>query len=996
MSEQPPPNSLPKPRRVVTGHNKNGHATVQHDSYLDVQPYGDGTCLTPFWYTGEQPADVSSPEDKARLKPSMPPTGSGFTAYDLPPQSQGLFHRSITLDYVIVAKGSLVLGLDDGSRVHLTEGDVVVQQATMHSWNNESTEWARVYGIMFPAQAPVVDGKVLENIWPLLVHTVGLYFFAKGFLLSRRALESTSTCTRPLLPHFQLNESSHLESAQNGCWMPRSFDKAVILVIDALRYDFTVPYSPKTSKQDAPQPFHNALTILHEKATQEPHNAVLFPFIADPPTTTLQRLKGLTTGTLPTFIEAGANFAGSALAEDNIVTQLHKAGKGLVHLGDDTWIKLFPNHFLPNLSHAYDSFLVSDLHTVDNGVEKHLLPLISSRQDEWNVIFGHFLGVDHVGHRFGPVHGEMTSKLKQMDRLIRQVIDLVDENTLLVVLGDHGMDEHGNHGGETDNEVQAALWMYTRRKHFGHLQPYPQNQASYINKRPIAQIDIVPTLSLLLGIPIPFNSLGSPIEEAFIGATGDNWRQLMHAQMLSLAQVERFHQQYTRTGNPPHVTEHDHTDFSRCTSWQGIDFQDSSSLETIYRQLRDYQKTILQYYKHIWAQFSIPHMLEGLLILSFGAIALLLCICGSDEDNITPGASSGTIAIGVATGVVSFFFHTALTWSAGTSVTEGLMLSTTMSSLTLLNCHFPLVGLIRTLKHGYKLTFLDLLTIAFTLLLSIGFASNSYTVWEDRIVLTFLTTFGVCAFSALFQRSLERPSVQIRRTKPRSSGYGVTLRAQIFLSRVTLVIALAGIGMTLAPKWNMTMTSVQSNMVTTTSILVICSLLSGPMGGGSLSTLYLQILSLRKLLDRSPNYTIGPTIAALLGTLHFFGTGHNATFSSIQWGAAYIPFEGLHYPWSPMLVLLNTFSGPIVAAFSTALIAARDEHEHSPESHLVTKSLAIHILVYTVWTLSTAVWAGVLRRHLMVFAIFCPRFLMAGASLLIVDIVAIIVSFIMR
>lgn len=167
MPEAVIPPLLPKPRRVVTTHNNKGVAIVKHDSYLDIQPYGDGTNLTPLWFTTEHPADVSSAEDKSFLQPSVPPTGSGFTAYDLPPKSEGLFHRSITIDYIIVVRGSLVLGLDDGSRVKLDEGDVVVQQATMHSWNNESTEWARVYGIMLPAQAPVIDGRNLEAVWPL-------------------------------------------------------------------------------------------------------------------------------------------------------------------------------------------------------------------------------------------------------------------------------------------------------------------------------------------------------------------------------------------------------------------------------------------------------------------------------------------------------------------------------------------------------------------------------------------------------------------------------------------------------------------------------------------------------------------------------------------------------------------------------------------------------------------------------------------------------------
>ena len=55
------------------------------------------------------------------------------------------------LRHCIVAKGSVVLGLDEGSRVTLNEGDVVVQQSTMHNWCNETDQWARLYGMMVPA-----------------------------------------------------------------------------------------------------------------------------------------------------------------------------------------------------------------------------------------------------------------------------------------------------------------------------------------------------------------------------------------------------------------------------------------------------------------------------------------------------------------------------------------------------------------------------------------------------------------------------------------------------------------------------------------------------------------------------------------------------------------------------------------------------------------------------------------------------------------------------
>ena len=153
----------------------------------------------------------------------------------------------------------------------------------------------------------------------------------------------------------------------DGCWHPKSFDKAVVIIVDALRYDFTVPFNGNETGQQEHY-FHNAFPVLHETSVREPNNAFLRPFIADPPTTTLLRLEGLTTGTLPTFIDAGSNFAGTAIDEDNLVEQLVKAGRKVVHLGDDTWEALFPGKFEPTLSKPFDSFNVWDLHTVDNGV----------------------------------------------------------------------------------------------------------------------------------------------------------------------------------------------------------------------------------------------------------------------------------------------------------------------------------------------------------------------------------------------------------------------------------------------------------------------------------------------------------------------------------------------------------------------------------------------------------------------------------------------------
>jgi len=103
-------------------------------------------------------------------------------------------------------------------------------------------------------------------------------------------------------------------------------------------------------------------------------------------------------------------------------------------MGDDTWENLFPKTF--KKSFPYPSFNVKDLHTVDNGVLSHLTPEMAA--SDWDVLIAHFLGVDHVGHRYQSNHPMMSDKLGQMNKMLEEVIALLKNDTVLLLLGDHG------------------------------------------------------------------------------------------------------------------------------------------------------------------------------------------------------------------------------------------------------------------------------------------------------------------------------------------------------------------------------------------------------------------------------------------------------------------------------------------------------------------------------------------------------------------------------
>lgn len=68
--------------------------------------------------------------------------------------------------------------------------------------------------------------------------------------------------------------------------------------------------------------------------------------------------KAITTGTIPGFVDVILNVDSKQLSEDNLVTQMKNSKRKIVFYGDDTWIRLFPNHFLRH--DGTTSFFVTD------------------------------------------------------------------------------------------------------------------------------------------------------------------------------------------------------------------------------------------------------------------------------------------------------------------------------------------------------------------------------------------------------------------------------------------------------------------------------------------------------------------------------------------------------------------------------------------------------------------------------------------------------------
>ncbi len=291
--------------------------------------------------------------------------------------------------------------------------------------------------------------------------------------------------------------------------IPHTYDRLVFVLIDALREDFVYKDSSRFS-------------FVNQMLNEDPRHAIGLIAKARAPTVTMPRLKALTAGTPPIFLDLILNFDEGSIAEgkeqvgicgysgftqDTWIRRLKEKSRKIVFYGDDTWIRLFPNCF--DEFHGISSFFVQDYTDVDNQVTERAFPKLE--EDNWDAMILHYLGIDHIGHIDGAHSKLMGPKQQEMDEIIRKIYrtlqqkDIEDgRKSLIIALGDHGMADNGNHGGSSDPEINTAAIF---------LSPTLEFEVSNLNRLVVNQIDIVPTLSGLFGLSIPKANTGIFIKE---------------------------------------------------------------------------------------------------------------------------------------------------------------------------------------------------------------------------------------------------------------------------------------------------------------------------------------------------------------------------------------------------------------------------------------------------------------------------------------------------
>ncbi|XP_054545058.1 GPI ethanolamine phosphate transferase 3 isoform X4 [Talpa occidentalis] len=841
--------------------------------------------------------------------------------------------------------------------------------------------------------------------WVSFLFYAGIALFTSGFLLTRVELTNHSSCQELPGPGSLPWRS---QGEPGACWMASRFSRVVLVLIDALRFDFAQPqHSQVPGAPPVSLPFLGKLGTLQRILEIQPHHARLYQSKADPPTTTMQRLKALTTGSLPTFVDAGSNFASYAIVEDNLIKQLTSAGRRVVFMGDDTWKDLFPRAF--SQAFFYPSFNVRDLHTVDNGILEHLYPTMDS--GEWDVLIAHFLGVDHCGHKHGPHHPEMAKKLSQMDQVIQGLVERLENDTLLVVIGDHGMTMNGDHGGDSELEISAALFLYSPTALFPSTPPEEPEV--------VPQINLVPTLALLLGLPIPFGNIGEVMTELFSKVEDSQLHSSALAQAsalhLNAQQVSRFLHTYSTMAQDLRVKELHRLQnlFSKASA----DYQRllqspqraEAALQTVITELQQFLRGVRAMCIESWARFSLVRMAGGAALL---AAACVLCLLVSQWATSQSFCFQPLLLKPVAWGLAGALV------CAGLLLTTGLMLDPVVlgalaavgSLLPFLWKTWPGWGSRRPLTALLPIPgpVLSLLLIRFAALFSDSFVVAEARAtpfllgslillliaqlhWEGKLLPAKLLTMPRLAFSA--------PTGTPRHNGAHALGLGVGL---------LLCIRLAGLFHRCPEETPACRSSPWLSPLASMSFLLLHLLAAGiPITTPGPFTVPWQAVS----------------AWALMATQTFYSTGHQPVFPAIHWHAAFVGFPEGHdsSTWLPaLLVGANTFASHLLFAVGCPLLLlwpflcesqgarkrrqppggeaeakVRPEEEEEPLMEMRLRDAPHHfnaallqlglkyLFVLGIQILACALAASILRRHLMVWKVFAPKFIFEAVGFIV-------------
>lgn len=374
------------------------------------------------------------------------------------------------------------------------------------------------------------------------------------------------------------------------------------------------------------------------------------------------------------------------------------------------------------------------------------------KKPDWDLLVAHFLGVDHCGHKHGPLHPEMTRKLTEMNEVIKKLAETIDDDTMMLVMGDHGMTATGDHGGSSNDEMEALIFAYSKSVPFI---PTEYNE----NIKVMQQIDFAPTLATILGVPIPYSNLGTLQLQLLpdIPVQGLLRHQVLASHLWSNAkQINNYFTAYSddHDGTFAYEDLENYENKFEVLELRASSLFSDEAFKSFSGDLLTHLTGMLELCRNIWIRFNPQLMIQGMIITVLGIFTAFVIIYNVPLEDYPKVFGHGLVLFvvptSIVTGAMGYILNYKFGWEDATL--SALFMASTWNIVVFAFIILKHWGLISDEMSSIKnlTNLMPRVTFMTTIVI---FFSNSFIVQEQKI-LSFLLAGQVIYATSQFRKEI--------------------------------------------------------------------------------------------------------------------------------------------------------------------------------------------------------------------------------------------------
>lgn len=309
---------------------------------------------------------------------------------------------------------------------------------------------------------------------------------------------------------------------------------------------------------------------------------------------------------------------------------------------------------------------------------------------------------------------------------------------MLFVIGDHGMTETGNHGGDAEDEVTSALFIYSKKQ----LSPLYHSST-------VRQVSLVPTMSAIFGVSIPFSNLGTVILDALPVVNNSEiheWQWSLFYLWSNVQQMLTYIEDYSKSAPDTFsdTTLKELREKYSILNSRLFKVSDETSFESFSNDCIEFLGKLRETCERVWVQFDAFSMTRGLLFLFLSMFFVYMIVDGIPSNRLpeifmssflTCSYSVLFLAVCVATILYHFNYVTNLTSTI--FFATGLVSQFMLGMLVVQNWELISLNWYDRSKRERIPNLICRLVLVFHLC---GLFSNSFVVEESSVLLFLLTT----------------------------------------------------------------------------------------------------------------------------------------------------------------------------------------------------------------------------------------------------------------